>query len=142
MTPRAYRAFCGLALLGLAVILVLHLQAWNGIPHPRVEWPIRISTFAVFGAAYFLTPSNLRNRLWSVAVSAVPKWVLVVAVLVWCYWLASLVYFTMWDLPARGTAAWYQAFTGRFIIGWVFAALVFFVDSRVAGAPHARGASR
>jgi len=134
MTPRVFLAFSCTAVLGLGAILWLHALAWGGQQYPEFEWPIRVSTFVVFGAAYLLTPADLRNRMWPATVSAIPKWALAIVVLFWCYWLASLVYSAMWDVPARGTPEWYRAFTGRFMIGWLLAAVMFFVNSREADA--------
>ena len=111
-------------------MICLHLYAWGGGWYPQSEWPIRISTFGVFGAAVLMTPVELKSRMWQATLSATPKWILAIGALLWVYWLGSLLYFTMWYLPARGTSMWYQDFTGRFMAGWGLAALLFYGNAR------------
>ena len=134
------RTFALIAALGSGVMVGLHFWAWTGGHYPQSEWPIRISTFIVFGGAVLVTPVDMRSRSWRATFSALPTWLLAMAGLVWAYWLTSFLYFT-WDPPARDTSEWYQAFTGRFLIGWAAAALLFFLNSRDLEARH-RGSDR
>jgi hypothetical protein len=69
------------------------------------------------------------------AILALPPPLLAVSAALWLYWLVSLVYFAMFELPLRDSHLWYQDLTGRFMFGWALAGVVFW-----ANAKHARGA--
>jgi len=107
VTTKALYGLAALALVGLALSLRVHANAWQGVAPPKGAWALHVGIFIVWLPAILaLRPLNRDVKsgdAWRVALRGAPAWTPVVLQCLTVYAVANFGLF-MYQSPPRGTS--------------------------------------
>jgi len=75
---KALYGLTGLAILGFALSLLVHMSAWAGIAPPKVAWGLHVGIFVVWIPTVFVSQPLTRDfkgrEFWPAALRGAPAW--------------------------------------------------------------------